>query len=144
MALANYRKVTKIDDVCDIRIENCIDSDEYVWTVIIHGNDYCDGYSPTRREALAKAKEAYKEALAQIGEEEKEEQELRQRQRIGLLRTIHKGGEFGVPASKIASQFRQHLRAMEREEDALIFYAGERWLLTDLGRDTLALHGSKR
>lgn len=69
MMFADYRKIIRIDDVCEIRIENCIDADEYVWTLIIHGNDYCDGYSPTKREAEAKARAAYKDELSRIGDD---------------------------------------------------------------------------
>ncbi len=63
---------------------------------------------------------------------------LRIRQQIRLLKDIHNAGEYGIPTSKLAKQHKQHLREIEADE--LAFYVHERWILTDLGRDTLALH----
>ncbi len=59
------------------------------------------------------------------------------KQRLSLMRCVHKTDGCGKESNKIAMQLRQHLRPMEQE--GLMFYAAGYWFLTDLGRDTLTL-----
>lgn len=54
---ANERYEWTAKDI-SIRIESCIDSDEFVWSLLDqYGSVICDGYSATREDAMTDAKE---------------------------------------------------------------------------------------
>lgn len=58
----------RLDDRFDLTVERCIDSPEWVWTILCDGGVLCDGYEATKRDAERKARKAYREHLHEIGE----------------------------------------------------------------------------
>lgn len=60
----------RIDCRYSYRVDTCIDSDNYVWTLLCDGQDLADGYESTAEEAKQKAKQAYREHMAYVNDEE--------------------------------------------------------------------------